>query len=507
MQQSKFKKVGLLLSLVSLMTLTSCSEDETNKNYPADQIDKIVTIDDVDVYYNTKEEYYGNITDAMSNVLNKLLVTVAKEKVGDGENMPGYTALTKDEIQEKMEEVMIKKADTGSYSTNYYFDEEKFVMDLKKNMHNIDTTSANSTCDFSHKVVINSNTKYDEIFTCDYQDYMEKEIKDDILINQLITEYLYADSYTSIGTTAARDVSFVKLVDGKNSKVGSALKFINAYLDDLRAYGEATTDEEREALSYTQDLNILSEAYKGHSENPEVEKFFAKHESLNLQSLTLLANIDDELKKIATYDEESHSYIPLPDEKIDSSLFSDYTGSMSYSIDVGVQKKKLAITQQDNFITGMFLSSTGISDLPDAIKTRVFSSNYNTSEDSTKKDVTVKIGGKRFLTTTEAQNEGDNRQVIFYDSSSTAYYLVQINEVVTTGVLAKNSDDDEATLKRKKELVKKVSYKMIDSSSYRKDSVVYFLKDAKLEFHNEDFYDYMIDAYPALFDESTYEED
>ena len=110
------------------------------------------------------------------------------------------------------------------------------------------------------------------------------------------------------------------------------------------------------------------------------------------------------------------------------------------------------------------------------------------------------------LTTPEGQNDGDNRQVIFYDSSTTAYYLVQINEVVTTGVLAKNSDDTEEQLAYKKRLVKEVSYLMVDQSSYKTDSVVYFLKDLDIEFNNESFYEYMKTTYPALFEEETYED-
>ena len=218
----------------------------------------------------------------------------------------------------------------------------------------------------------------------------------------------------------------------------------------------------------------------------------------------VLSDIEKDVAKIATFD--NGHYVPLPDDEIDSTLFSDYTNNMTYSIDVGVQNKKYALQQQNNFIDGMYLSSTGISDIPDAIKTRIFSSNYNTTSDVTKKDVTTYIGGLRLLTTPEGQNDGDNRQVIFYDSSTTAYYLVQINEVVTTGVLAKNSDDTEEQLAYKKRLVKEVSYLMVDQSSYKTDSVVYFLKDLDIEFNNESFYEYMKTTYPALFEEETYED-
>lgn len=501
---SKKKNRGLLvLGLIATMSLTSCGNDSFDANLPSNQTDTIVTVEGdqitlSDIYYNTMKEYYENITDANDKTLKKLLLNVTEEKIGNGKDLIGYTALTEEEIKEKEEEAMLSKVRSGTYDTDYLFNEEKFVMELNKSLYNIDT----STCDFSKETVINNNSKYDEVFTCDYTNYINSQIRPDIIRNQMITEYLYLDSYTSIGTTAARDVSIVKLVDGKNENVGNALKFINAYLDDLRLYGSTEEETEKQKYAYTQDLNVLSEAYKGNEQSTGVSEFFTLHPEL--KKITLLSDIEKDVAKIATFD--NGHYVPLPDDEIDSTLFSDYTNNMTYSIDVGVQNKKYALQQQNNFIDGMYLSSTGISDIPDAIKTRIFSSNYNTTSDVTKKDVTTYIGGLRLLTTPEGQNDGDNRQVIFYDSSTTAYYLVQINEVVTTGVLAKNSDDTEEQLAYKKRLVKEVSYLMVDQSSYKTDSVVYFLKDLDIEFNNESFYEYMKTTYPALFEEETYED-
>ena len=244
---SKKKNRGLLvLGLIATMSLTSCGNDSFDSNLPSNQTDTIVTVEGdqitlSDIYYNTMKEYYENITDANDKTLKKLLLNITEEKIGNGKDLIGYTALTEEEIKEKEEEAMLSKVRSGTYDTDYLFNEEKFVMELNKSLYNIDT----STCDFSKETVINNNSKYDEVFTCDYTNYINSQIRPDIIRNQMITEYLYLDSYTSIGTTAARDVSIVKLVDGKNENVGKALKFINAYLDDLRLYGSTEEETER----------------------------------------------------------------------------------------------------------------------------------------------------------------------------------------------------------------------------------------------------------------------
>ena len=511
-QSKKFKFIPLL-SLVSLVTLTSCSSNSYNKDFPKDQDDLIVTVDGEgiylgDIYYNTKEEYYKNLTDANKKTLDKLLLNYSETEIGNGTDLKGYTALTADEIREKEEKVMLDKVNTGSYDTNYIFDEEKFVMSLNKELNFIDV-SENGTCDFSKETIVTKNSTFDEVFTCDYSAYMEKVIKPDIIRNQMVTEYLYLDSYTSIGTAAARGVKIVKLTDGTNDRVGTAPRFINAYLDDLANYDKNKPGYE--SYKYVEDINVLGEAYKGNTSYPGVSDFFAKH--TDLQELTLSKEIDAELAKIATY-QDGH-YVPKPDNEIDKDLFSEYTGSMTYSIDVGAKMAKDALTQQQVLVQGMFLSSTGITDIPDEVKNRIFSSNYNTDPNNTsnKKDVTVYIGnvenngaGKRLLTTPNSQNEGENREVIFYDSASTTYYLVEIDEVVTTSVIAKNSEDDDATKAKKKQLVKDVSYLMVDQSSYRSDAVVYFLKNLNIKYNNDSFFKYMKETYPALFEEETYEE-
>ncbi len=490
------KKLYKLLTLatVSLVSLTSCSS--TNKDLPSDAAEAIITVNGNeisldDIYFNDKENYYGNLSGFNEKTMDKLLLEVAKAKVGDGTTLTGYTALTSAEIREEAEKVMLKKVNTNTYDVNYYFDEEAFVKSLQKDMYPVDT----STCDYDHKVIITNNSTYDEVFTCGYDKYIEQEIVPDIIRNQLVTEYLYEDSYTSIGVTNARDFDIVKISDGKNANVGDALLFVNAFLDDLQ-------NEEIQDKS-TLTLRMLAEARKGNKEYAGVSDFYSRH--TDLEKHTLVAYADQDMEKIATKDEDH--YTPLPENEIDKDLFSEYTGSSTYSLDVGYERKLGSITQEKNYISGMYLSSSTIDGVPDSIKNRIFSSNYNTDPESTAKDVTTMIGGYRFLTTENGQGStSGDRNVIFYDSSTTSYYLVIINEVVNTGVLAKNDADSEEVKAKKKDLVKEISYLMVDNSTYRTDSTVYFLKDLDIEYNNETFFEYMQTTYPALFEEDTYEE-
>ena len=121
----------------------------------------------------------------------------------------------------------------------------------------------------------------------------------------------------------------------------------------------------------------------------------------------------------------------------------------------------------------------------------------------TKKNVTVTMkNGKRYLTSplTES-NSTDADSVVYYDSSSKTYYIVEINDVITNSALERKSDDSEEVAASKKARALEVAYEMTTTSNYEKNSTVYYLKNAKLSYHDEDVYNYIKTNYPDVFEE------
>lgn len=508
MSRTSNKSLFKFLSVAScaFITLSSCSTKEWNKDQPSDQNEALVTVDGntinmSDIYYNSKGEYYDNITDTNTAALNKLLDAVVQTKVDSNFD----TALTEAEITQKAQQAMLDKVTGGTYDVDSRFDEEAFVRSLTKDMKKIDT----KTCNFNRvKPVVTTKSTYDEVFTCDYSNYISTDITPSILRNQLVTEYIYDESYSSIGITAARGVNIVILKDGDNKYAGAASKFMNAFLDDL-----AKNDD---AHAYAKDLNTLSLAYTGFITDPKqaesyvndnVKQFFTNHPEL--KALTEYQRIQDEIAKIATYDSATDSYTVLDAGKADTTLLDKYTGSYKYSIKAGVEKQRASLLKNTNGISGLYLSSETLTGVNDTIKSRIFSSNYNVTDDSSRVDVTTMLGGKRFLTVATGSNNGDTStysNIKHYDSSSTSYVLVEITDVVNGTALARNSNDSAEVAAKKKDLAKKVSYKMVDNSDYRTKSTVHWLKDFNITFHNETFYNYMKSTYPLLFDKDTYED-
>ena len=110
--------------------------------------------------------------------------------------------------------------------------------------------------------------------------------------------------------------------------------------------------------------------------------------------------------------------------------------------------------------------------------------------------------GKRYLTSplTES-NSTDADSVVYYDSSSKTYYIVEINDVITNSALERKSDDSEEVAASKKARALEVAYEMTTTYKYEKNSTVYYLKNAKLSYHDEDVYNYIKTNYPDVFEE------
>ena len=79
----------------------------------------------------------------------------------------------------------------------------------------------------------------------------------------------------------------------------------------------------------------------------------------------------------------------------------------AYSVEKG---KKLALDSlsRTKLVTeGYQLRTNGLSDLPDDLRNRVFSINYNIDSSSTSKDVTTTINGHRYLTPAKIEDKTD----------------------------------------------------------------------------------------------------
>ena len=299
---------------------------------------------------------------------------------------------------------LIDAVSSGTYDKDYKFNEEKYVASLTKNLYNVTCPAEGANKDY----VITSDSTYADIFKCDYSEYIEKVVKPSILKKRLISDYIYNESYSSIGSTNARKVKLIAISDSTD-KPGMAAKLVKYF---VKNYIDTETPLDGEG-----NLEVLGRLWRGIDIK---ESDGTTLDTLHTLGITTLNDkIDEDVTKIDLSDKD----------KTDLNLESKYTGSYTYSLAKGIELARNSLRKEDYITEGYYLKSNGLSSLPSELKSRIFTSNYNIDSSSTKKDVTVTMkNGKRYLTSplTES-NSTDADSVVYYDSSSKTYYIVAVS--------------------------------------------------------------------------------
>lgn len=476
MSKSKFRSFGLLLLTGSTLVLTSCGST-TTKHFPNNKDDNIVNgiVGGDDIAYNDFETFYESIsggTTIEAKVLQDLLYKIAEKEVDISDEL----------LTEKIEETLLAEVSGGAYDTDYKFDEMRYVLSLRSNMYNIVCGDKNANA--KKGIVITPDMKYSEVFGCDYSDYINRVVKPNTLRKFLVAKYIYDESYSSIGNTYSRKVNIVKITDRSDAK-GSAIKVISAFIDDYIANKDAT-EEQRQ-------LDNLARIWIGDKDKltADDKAFYQKH---GLENLNLNAQIDEEVAKIKLDDEVN----------TDKSLESKYTNSYTYSVEKGEELARDSLARTDLMTDGYHLKSSGLSDLPTAVKNRVFSTNYTLNPDMSaeSKDVTTFINGHRYLTPAKVENRNDLLDlIVHYDASTDSYFIIEILDVITTAALEKLDSDTEEQASAKKERAMEVAYILAETSTYVTDSTVHWLKNSNISYSDQDFYDYILSSYPDVFEE------
>ena len=490
--KSTKKLARALLICTSLTMLVAC--DDTVTNYPSDLYEYVMDQSGCDsdiqsaITDNQYKDVYDNISSSNSvsaQTLDNILYKLAKE------NLVGDYEISDADFSEKYQQKMIDVATSGSYSTDNEFDEYRFALSLKSSMYDIKTASGSaSLADIkaaANKIVIDPDQyetvqdEFDAIFNLDYTDYITRYYKPMIYRQYLYAKYIYDQSYSSIGNTNARDVTVVKITDDADNP-GSASKLVNAYVDKYI--------EDETVLDV--DITDLSRMWKGVNITDDEAAWI---DSLGVD--TLADEIDLDVAEI-----KNSEYLT------NSSLESQYTGGYTYPVEHGKELALNSLATTDLVTDGVYLKSSGLTDLPSSLKTRIFSTNYSTNvegvEDGSVKDVSyITTHGDqsyRFVTP-EISLTGKGANVVNYDSESDSYYIVQVNSIVTTSRIAKSDNDTDEVKASKRELANEAAYEMASSDSYKKSAIVWLLINNNIDYSDKDFYNYIDTNYPAVFED------
>lgn len=501
------------------------------------------------------------------NIVND---TIDNKSVADNYNANDYAV--SDNLLTRAKDTMFSTARGGSYQKDNMWDESKYAKYLEQNyyyLYGADKSYAENddvkiTTDDTKLVnkLITPEMTYEDAYTTSlnesaYEKYMSTELYDDMKINYLTTEYIMNKTYASIGNTNSRKVQVVSVVD-RSDETGDAKKVLDAYVEYyiLRKHD---TDSKKYV---DDDFSVLSKLWKGitvdviadittgikiedkdgkysytitdSDKTDDIKKLFSRYlvdlnddgsiafgeksPCLDYEQthwLYQITDVKDTLAGKILVDKEKIEEGDNNWHKIDSSLESTYTGSYTYSLEVGYQKAIDEIATRNLVTDGTYLKSSGISSLPTGLTDRIFSSKVTSSKSSvdkmknnidsstglskTKEDLTVYAAdGYRYMTIADTLSTDEASSILYYDSSSKTYYITRILDVVDTNAMS-GTDSIYDTDAKKTQIAREVAYAMSTTGSYKTDSAVYWLSRIDFTYSDEDFLEYMKSNYKDVF--------
>ena len=524
--------VFTLASLLGLsVTLASCNT--VNPDLPLNYGDTVLTVIDtdgneVDVPFNYNRQLYDDVGAINAYAVNSILDYVAEELTKgniqdeDGNTLylysseadedsesifsvPVISGLGEDglftyetreykgitqEITRRSQDTMLDTVKAGTYDYLNVFDELDYVLNLNSSsIARIDSSSVQNTLDKG--IVISQNSEFEDVFTPGlYDDYLKRNLANTSVENMLTAQYIYNRRYSSIVNAGFRNVSIVGLTDRKDDR-GAAQSLINAY------YEEYITEDKVIDQRYSEvPLEELSALWKGYnadgSDLTEEQTEWLEENGL----VNLLDQIDDEIAKI-------HLDNPL---LTDTDLQNEYTGNGKYSIEEGRRRAQNQLKKDDIYYEGVY-QKDDLSDIPSDVLDQIYNQNLSRvlyyPADNPETD---EIEGKSYITPSSTINDPElASSITIYDGDSDTYYLAMISEadVYNSASLGnRNINIDDPSLRA---IAMDVAYEMNADSTYRTDSVVYWIKnlvgDGKLVVQNQSFYDYLEETYPDLFED------
>ncbi|HPY38811.1 MAG TPA: hypothetical protein PLU89_05010, partial [Bacilli bacterium] len=412
------KKKGLLLTLVaaSAFILTSCNEVTALPKFYEDPI--IINNDGTktDVYQNIMSLIYDALTSSSDNpkkVLDEMMHVIAVDQFGsfaeveelaakdanaaevrsfidahanvyrdendtEGEKVANEFARLvhfKDTMDYRIKEVFHDAATGGSYSKRSRFDEEKYAVSLAGDLYDIEGVFEDATIWYKD-VLITPDVEVEEIVNFihidRYQDYIERGILPRLYREKLVEQFLYDTNYSSLGRTYAREVEYIKIVN--NEAYPSAAKsLINAFVDKYILDVNATDEV---------DFEVLANAWRGIDLSPAavtlLETAFPGA-SVPVTDADVIAQLDGPTSYYpqTQFGSIAKDYLKITDDRFtnDTGIEADFTNNNAYTKQVGLTIKSDSLKLEDYTNDGWYVKSGGLSELPEAIRSRLFNIN------------------------------------------------------------------------------------------------------------------------------------
>ena len=542
MLKNKLKVVTFVLTALFLV---GCNEiiakpvdnDDAILNGVVSELEKNVN----SVVYDALRED-GTINQA---TLDDVLFLIAEDKFGNFETLqePSTKLSTETDAEFNAREndriAFVEKVDrrinqklydlitSGQFENRNLFSERRFALSIQRQLFTLNRDPGDPWKGEDEDIVFPPKSS-DPDFIADvleraihknyYTNFINENLIRVIYRELLVEDYLINEDYASLGRTYARKVNYIGLkVSPENPE---AVKYLmDTFVDEY-----ILSDGAEPA-----DLELLARAWRGVNENGEI--FTSEDPEYQLLQAAGLLDFgqDDVYDQGDTY-KTLYGEILKRYEKInqanplltDASVESEFTGNGLYQPSVGLTIKERELAKRDFTTDGWHIKNGGLGSLPSAIRDRVFNigvannvdriDDEMVNPDGLKSDFLRKINGVAYLVPQISQ-PGDNRNFLLYDSTTQTYYLVQVLEAVNTTKMNRSEtsttnydaiealkNDGVRTDTKRMEIAGEIARILGVRESNIKASTLHWLREADLQFHDQDIYDFFKERYPDLYD-------
>ena len=539
-------------------------------NYNAITASKITNNSFGEITLKQAVNNYKNGDKQLANeFINKHSAYWTKDKQGDrvreenqAEDQPSLSEYARLEqkwntIEKRIAQKMYSQISGGSYSEENVFEEAKFVRSLASSIENnvianpINTfkgvlTAQVEDYDVFKELTVKENDfilhreNYQSNYALDAQEavdqdatYIEDKIIPDIYRQLLVEQYILDKSYDTLGRTSARNISVLAIAKNSNYAKG-ANNLMNTYLNDY-IFDTAATPKTIDLKSFKMVSNAWIGAFMNDANYASSEEYALMNKAVPEY---LVAGTKPYFKGTA-YGDMMEEIEKINDNPKLSENESSYTGSNSYTVEVGKEIKTRELELKDYTYTGWYIKSVGVSNLPDSIKNQLFDINvanalnpefdengqqknnfcveyvyennaWTTNVDKLEKagestssyiNVVGKVNGHYFLRNTTRIKGNPVENDILFESDGT-YYIVLVEDAIRSKNLDKKdiSSLKEEQLDKLETYINEIVQIVSNNDTYKNLSKKHWLEEMNLKYHDTVVYDFFKSNFPELFD-------
>ena len=372
--------------------------------------------------------------------------------------------------------------------------------------------------------------------------YIEEKVYPDILKNKLVEDYIYTENPASLGRAYARDLNYVKVsfddktyadlwklmksFSDKYIKAGEGLmnfEHINNAIRGFSAFNANVTAGTYLVNNANDDPDafaLLQDTFGAVDKTPETGNAIEVDADINYVAGTKtikLVKAGDYYKNtklgelLVSFDkaQQAEDLGRFAPDTLTNEL-AKFTGE-GKTKEYGLMQKLISLAKEDITTDGWYLKNGGVSELPSALRDRLFNIRVaNDLENVAKEDpygtydskhYFRNINGNKLILPTNASNSDYN--YVYADMDGKAFYILEVKEAPSTAKLNKDSksaykDGDKVDEVKIEQISRQVAKILGTKDSYIKDAYTQFLNNYEFTFYDQSLFDYLKSEYPDL---------